>query len=583
MSKQHSFGTDIWDRTDTDTTHSAAPFKMNLAVISSPSAELEQRFGVLVMDAEGKRSKRGTNAIVYPAHGEDNQVPRAPFQSLSAAVLTYSTPRGWRQAFDFDTSGRVVPRHAPSLCLDIKGGLDKAGLCKEKTPLIFWTMKDEEAIASNQQFSLDSEGFLVPRFATDAATGNPASWVVGTADVVVAGARLCVVGRDHPGALRWALSDPAAAECVFVDKDAEASGPAPPPVEASAGAQPPPSGIDSGVGADAATDAVAGEAPGLSAHTRSTVAAPSAARRPRSPAPLRAAQPRGREEGGEAVAPPKRPSVKKKMRNVAKETTEGATSLDDSLEAARPLASASDPTVPTVPAVASGCASDAAAAPDAKPLTRPARPSVKKVPKKKRAQEASAADDDEEEEELFDDDDDDDEGGGGLNATHVAAMRRISVKYGFGAGSGEEEDLDEFYADAGAAEDYDTGLGAEDRSMPEDYDPSAFFGDQGDGDGDSDGDGDEVGDAVPPMASPQVSPQVSPLLSKTPMRRSTFAPGSTLQSSLGSSLAALELAVPHAGGKKAAPSLVGAYRRASTGSVCSPQKVRDLVPAPKDA
>jgi len=74
LSKQHSFGTDIWDRTDTDTTHSAAPFKMNLAVISSPSAELEQRFGVLVMDAEGKRSKRGTNAIVYPAHGEDNQV-----------------------------------------------------------------------------------------------------------------------------------------------------------------------------------------------------------------------------------------------------------------------------------------------------------------------------------------------------------------------------------------------------------------------------------------------------------------------------------------------------------------------------
>jgi uncharacterized membrane protein YgcG len=132
---------------------------MNLGVVSS--------LGNLVLDCHNASKWRGTRALLYYAHG-------------GAA----------NQEFVHDEHGRLVPQHAPGLCLDVKGGAFKDGAV-----LHFWVIKSPAAL--NQQFVLDStSGHLI-------ATGSGgAELVVGSLETG-SGARLCIVGRGHPGALQF--------------------------------------------------------------------------------------------------------------------------------------------------------------------------------------------------------------------------------------------------------------------------------------------------------------------------------------------------------------------------------------------
>jgi hypothetical protein len=179
----------------------------------------------------------------------------------------------------------------------------------------------------------------------------------------------------------------------------------------------------------------------------------------------------------------------------------------------------------------------------------------------------------------------DEDGGGGdcaLDVKHAAAMRRISVKLGFGSGKDdeEEEDLDEFYADAGGGDDdYYAGDGGEfgnndgdDDKMPESYDTAAFFDDE---DGvDAPG---GKGDVTMPV------PVASGLVARVPMRRTTIdVVGFTSRSPLfgGGLVATKPLAPRSQAGLPSSSALASAtapatapataQRRASTGSVLGP-------------
>ena len=116
-----------------------------------------------LLDVQGGSKLKGAKAIVYTAHGRDNQ------------------------KFFFDAYGHLVPAHCTTLCMDVKGSKHKKG-----TPIIFWQKKDPAD--PNQRFELTEDGYLCSALGLDLVVG---------ARLGPGKRSLTLVARTDVGALKW--------------------------------------------------------------------------------------------------------------------------------------------------------------------------------------------------------------------------------------------------------------------------------------------------------------------------------------------------------------------------------------------